>query len=98
LIAPIKTGGGVRMKILDAISQGLPVVGTSPAVGSLSSLFDLSTFDDDASFIAECRRLLLDRDAAATAGTNLYESNQQHWTERRPHCSVQELVLAGSRV
>jgi glycosyltransferase involved in cell wall biosynthesis len=98
LIAPIKTGGGVRMKILDAISQGLPVVGTSPAVGSLSSLFDLSTFDDDASFIAECRRLLLDRDAAATAGTNLYESNQQHWTKRRPHCSVQELVLAGSRV
>jgi polysaccharide biosynthesis protein PslH len=98
LIAPIKTGGGVRVKILDAISKGLPVVGTTPAVGSLSSLFDLSTFDDDESFIAECRRLLLDRDAAARAGTDLYESNRQHWLEKRPHRSVQDLLLAGARV
>jgi glycosyltransferase involved in cell wall biosynthesis len=98
LIAPIKTGGGVRVKILDAISKGLPVIGTSPAVGSLTSLFDLPTFDDEASFVAECRRLLLDRDVAVKVGTNLYESNQQHWQERRPHRSVQELVLAGSRV
>jgi hypothetical protein len=40
----------------------------------------------------------VDRDAAVKAGANLYEGNQQHWEERRPHRSVQELVLAGSRV
>jgi glycosyltransferase involved in cell wall biosynthesis len=97
-IAPIKTGGGVRMKLLDAASRGLPVVGSGPAVGSLSSLFGLPTFDDDEAFVAECRRLLLDSDAAAKAGTDLYERNLVHWREKRPHRAVQDLILAGTRV
>ena len=35
MIAPIKTGGGVRVKILDSIRMGLPVIGTTAAIGSL---------------------------------------------------------------
>ena len=34
MVAPIKTGGGVRVKILDSLRMGLPVVGTSAAIGS----------------------------------------------------------------
>jgi glycosyltransferase involved in cell wall biosynthesis len=97
LMAPIKTGGGVRVKILDAISKGLPVIGTSPGVGCLSTLFDLPTFDSDEEFIAECRRHLLDRDVAVKAGNDLYEGNRVHWAERRPHRSVEDLVRAGIR-
>jgi hypothetical protein len=98
LMAPIKTGGGVRVKILDSISKGLPVIGTSAAVGSLTALFDMPTFDDEEAFIAECRRYLLDRDVAVKAGNDLYESNRVHWAERRPHRSFEELVRAGTRV
>jgi hypothetical protein len=97
-IAPVRTGGGVRAKILDAASRGLPVVGTGPAVGSLDSLFGLPTFDDDDAFIAECRRYLLDRDAAASDGDRLYQTNREHWERRGPHRAVEELLRAGSRV
>ncbi len=95
LMAPIRTGGGVRVKLLDAASQGLPVVGSGPAVGSLRTLFGMSTFDDDDDFVAECRRMLLDRDAAVAAGNQLYEVNRQHWDEKRPYRAVESLVQAG---
>lgn len=97
LMAPIRTGGGVRVKLLDAVSQGLPVVGSGPAVGSLRTVFGMPTFDDDAAFIAECRRMLLDRDAAVAAGNDLYEMNHGHWQDKRPHQAVECLVRAAVR-
>jgi polysaccharide biosynthesis protein PslH len=95
LMAPIRTGGGVRVKLLDAASQGLPVVGSGPAVGSLTSVFGMSTFDDDDDFVAECRRMLLDRDAAVAAGKELYEVNRAHWEQKLPQRAVESLVQAG---
>jgi hypothetical protein len=74
--------------------MGLPVVGTTPAVGSLGELLELGVHDDDADFVAECRRLLLDAAAAAAAGDRLYALNSQYWLERRPHRAV-EALLAG---
>ena len=97
LIAPIKTGGGVRVKLLDSMRMGLPIVGTGPAVGSLKVLFELPTFDDEESFVAECRRFLLDRDAAVKAGNKLYELNTEHWRQRHPHQAVEELLRFGIR-
>jgi glycosyltransferase involved in cell wall biosynthesis len=97
LMAPIKTGGGVRVKLLDAASQGLPVVGSGPAVGSLRTVFGMSTFDDDDQFVAECRRMLLDRDAAVAAGDRLYDVNWRHWEEKKPYRAVESLVQAGIR-
>nr|WP_296769787.1 glycosyltransferase [Rhodococcus sp. (in: high G+C Gram-positive bacteria)] len=94
LIAPVATGGGVRVKILDAASKGLPVVGTSAAVGSLGSIFELPTFDDPEQFIAECRRYLLDRNTAVKAGERLYELNSERWEQRAPHTSVASLIGA----
>jgi glycosyltransferase involved in cell wall biosynthesis len=94
LIAPVKTGGGVRVKILDAARMGLPVVGTTAAVGSLGSLFGLGTFDDDDEFVAECRRHLQDSAVAVAAGDDLYGRNSQHWRDRRPHRAIEDLLLA----
>ncbi len=96
MIAPIKTGGGVRVKILDAARMGLPVVGTSEAVGSLGSLLDLTAFDDDEKFVSQCRRYLLDRDDAVAAGERLYEMNRRYWEERRPHRAVEALLRGES--
>jgi glycosyltransferase involved in cell wall biosynthesis len=95
LMAPIRTGGGVRVKLLDAACQGLPVVGTDAAVGSLKDVFGMSTFDDDDVFVAECRRMLLDRDVAVLEGNRLYETNRQHWADKRPQKAVEALVQAG---
>jgi glycosyltransferase involved in cell wall biosynthesis len=95
LMAPIRTGGGVRVKLLDAACQGLPVVGTDAAVGSLKDVFGMSTFDDDDVFVAECRRMLLDRDVAVAEGNRLHETNRQHWADKRPQKAVEALVQAG---
>jgi glycosyltransferase involved in cell wall biosynthesis len=92
MIAPISTGGGVRVKILDAARMGLPVVGTTAAVGSLDELLELGAHDDDADFVAECRRLLLDVQAAAAAGDRLYALNSRYWHDRRPHRAVEALL------
>ena len=96
LMAPIKTGGGVRAKLLEAASRGLPVVGTTAAIGSHGPLFGLATYDDDDALIAQCRRLLLDRPAAVAAGHDLYERNRLHWGDGRPQRSVQELLSVGA--
>jgi glycosyltransferase involved in cell wall biosynthesis len=94
MVAPIKTGGGVRVKILDSLRMGLPVVGTSAAIGDLDSLFDLETFDDDDGFVDECRRYLLDQKAAVAAAERVYEINKRRWEERRPHRAVEALLRA----
>lgn len=92
MIAPIKTGGGVRVKILDAARMGLPVVGTSAAIGSLAPLLGLTSFDGDDAFVAECRRYLLDDSAAPTAGGDLYERNAARWAQRLPHRAIEDLL------
>jgi glycosyltransferase involved in cell wall biosynthesis len=92
MIAPIRTGGGVRVKILDAIRMGLPVVGTTPAVGSLGGEGGLPVFDDDDAFVAECRRLLVDLDGAVTAGRAAFLANQEYWQEGRGRTAVATLV------
>jgi glycosyltransferase involved in cell wall biosynthesis len=93
MIAPISTGGGVRVKILDAARIGLPVVGTRAAVGSLGDLFGLDVFDDDAAFVAECRRLLTDRQAAVTAGQAIFLANQEYWQEGKARTAADSLIL-----
>jgi hypothetical protein len=55
----------------------------------------MSTFDDDDDFVAECRRMLLDRDVAVAEGNRLHETNRQHWADKRPQKAVEALVQAG---
>jgi glycosyltransferase involved in cell wall biosynthesis len=98
LMAPIKTGGGVRAKLLDAASRGLPVVATTPAIGSLGPLLHLTARDDDDDFVDQCRRFLLDRSAAAAAGRELYEVNRMHWEQGRPRQSIEDLLGAAAQV
>ena len=92
LIAPIRTGGGVRVKLLDTIRIGLPAVATAAAIGSLGPIFGLRPLDDDAAFIAECRRLLTEVPAAVDLGNQLYEINRQRWQDRLPHQAVADLL------
>ena len=93
MIAPIRTGGGVRVKLLDAIRMGTPVVGTTAAIGSLGRVVDLIAYDDDDAFITECRRLLVDLDAAVIAGRAVHRANAEYWKEGRGRREVATLIL-----
>lgn len=90
MVAPIVTGGGVRVKILDAASRGMPVVGTTAAVGSLGPVLGIDGIDDKHEFVQRCRRYLLDRSAAVADGDALYRANADRWNEGAPHRAVQE--------
>ncbi|ALG85851.1 glycosyltransferase [Gordonia phthalatica] len=90
LAAPIRTGGGVRVKILDVAARGLPVVGTRAAVGSLDSVLGLGVYDDRDAFVNQCRQLLTSPALAHRLGDSLYGANADRWRLRLPHRSVHE--------
>ncbi|MFY9713282.1 MAG: glycosyltransferase [Microbacterium sp.] len=90
LLAPVLTGGGVRVKLLEAASRGLPVVGTAAALGSHAELFGIGVNDSREEFVAQCRRFLLDRSAAAAEGERLYRVNADRWVQQVPHKRVAE--------
>lgn len=90
MVAPIQVGGGVRVKILEAATHGLPVVATSTGVGSLSELFGITPYDDQAGFVARCRELLADAAVAAAEGTRLFRANAEHWASDGPQRIVDD--------
>ncbi|MBN9157294.1 MULTISPECIES: glycosyltransferase [unclassified Microbacterium] len=89
VLAPIRTGGGVRVKILEAASRGLPVVGTRAAIGSLDGVLGLTAVEG-AEFIEEARRMLQDPAHARVAGEELDARNRAHWAEGAPQRAVAE--------
>jgi len=54
--------------------------------------------DDDDDFVDQCRRFLVDRSAAATAGRELFEVNRLHWEQERPRQSIEDLLGAAAQV
>jgi hypothetical protein len=92
LLAPISTGGGVRVKMLDAASRGLPIVPTTAALGSLGPVFGIDVVDGEEAFVARAREYLLDREAASREAHRLYEANASRWEQRIPHARVQDWI------
>jgi glycosyltransferase involved in cell wall biosynthesis len=92
LAAPIDVGGGVRVKLLEAASLGLPVVATPAAAGSLTKLLGLEPAADDLAFVAACRRLLTAPEFAASQGAQLHAANAAHWESGRPAASVADFL------
>lgn len=81
LVAPVSTGGGVRVKVLEAAARGLPVVSTPAGVGSIESLLGIVPAAGE-EFVSRCRSLLLDPALAAAEGDALHRSNAHHWEQR----------------
>jgi glycosyltransferase involved in cell wall biosynthesis len=69
-VAPLRSGGGTRLKILEALDAGRPVVATSVAVDGLEDLIGegVVVADDSRSMIEALSRLLDDPDRAAALG------------------------------
>ena len=77
LLAPVAIGGGVRVKILDAVRHGVPVVGTSAAVGSCSRYLPVVPCDSETEFSAAAITLLRDGPTRRDQGAALYEANRE---------------------
>ncbi len=69
-VAPLRSGGGTRLKILEALDAGRPVVATSVAVDGLEDLIGegVVVADDPASMIDAVSGLLNDPDRATALG------------------------------
>lgn len=93
LAAPIDVGGGVRVKFLEAASRGLPVVATHAGVGPIEASLGLEGCDEE-SFVARCRRLLADPEAAAADGAVLHQTNERLWSARRGQDAVHGWLAA----
>jgi glycosyltransferase involved in cell wall biosynthesis len=69
-VAPLRSGGGTRLKILEALDAGRPVVATSVGVSGLDDLVGdgVVVADDPAAMAAEIGTLLADDARAAALG------------------------------
>ena len=77
-VAPIRSGGGTRIKILEAFAFGRPVVATTVGAEGIEARNGDSIFiaDEPDAFAARCVQLLKDealRDSMAAAGRRLVE-------------------------
>jgi glycosyltransferase involved in cell wall biosynthesis len=70
VVAPLRLGGGTRMKIVEALARGAPVVATPTAAEGLHANpgRDIVLADDADAFAHACIRLLEDPAAAAAIG------------------------------
>ena len=74
-LAPLLTGGGTRLKILEAMALRTPVVSTSKGVEGLDAVAgsQILTADAPEKFAQETIRLLRDRDLRAKIAANGFE-------------------------
>jgi glycosyltransferase involved in cell wall biosynthesis len=87
LVAPIRAGGGTRLKILEAMAARLPVVSTTVGCEGIDVIpgRDLLVGDTAEDFAAACVTVLRDRErhaALAAAGFELV-SSRYRWSEIR---------------
>jgi glycosyltransferase involved in cell wall biosynthesis len=79
LLAPVPIGGGVRVKMLDAIRHGLAAVGSPEAVGSIGDYLPIEAASDDDVFCDRAIELLASPERAREEGDRLYEASRELW-------------------
>ena len=75
-VAPLRAGGGTRLKVLEALDAGRPVIGTSMGLEQLEDLIGCGAYaaDDPAEFADRLLELLADGPRAADVGRQGHES------------------------
>ena len=97
-VAPILVGGGIIVKVLDAMAAGIPVVTTTYGNEGINAIpgRDLIVADDPVSFAAGVVRVLSDRQFAAQLGKKGKEFVLRHYSTgaavREMEAAYQEIV------
>jgi polysaccharide biosynthesis protein PslH len=81
LLAPVTTGGGVRVKVLEAAAHGVPVVGYPAALGTIPAYLPLTAAPGPDDLVGAAASLLGDRRALEVAGGSLHERVTGLWRE-----------------
>lgn len=91
MVVPLRSGGGTRLKILEAMAAGVPVVSTSVGCEGLDVTcgVDLLTSDSPDAFAERCVQLLRDRDLR----TNLAKHARQKVEARYDWQSIAENLV-----
>ncbi|HEY5974721.1 MAG TPA: glycosyltransferase family 4 protein, partial [Geobacteraceae bacterium] len=95
-VAPILTGGGIIVKLLDALAAGTPTVSSSfgnEGVGAVAGR-DLLVADEPAAFAAAVVRLLDDQEYAARLGASGQAFVRQQYGREAVMARLDE-VIAG---
>lgn len=100
-IVPIWSGGGTRLKILEAMALGTPVVSTSKGAEGLSALDGTSILiaDEAEKFASSVIRLLQDRQYGKQLASNAFQlvKERYDWAQIMPgFLQMIEKVTAGS--
>jgi len=81
MITPIEGGGGTRIKILEAMAAGLPVISTSTGIAGLNVTDGENVFiaDGPSEMAKKAKRLLEDKDLALKIGRNAREHVRKYF-------------------
>ena len=82
MVAPVLTGAGVKTKVLDGWSVGLPVVATSAGAAGLDRAAGLLVADDASAFAHAVLRLRDDAALARSTGAAGRAALEQEWSSR----------------
>jgi glycosyltransferase involved in cell wall biosynthesis len=102
-VAPLRAGGGTRLKLLEAFAVGLPVVATTIASAGIAVRHgqDIATADDEAAFASEVIRLLSDASVRRAQSESARRLVEEHYDWRSIAADYQEdlydVVRAGLR-
>ena len=81
-LCPMRDGGGSRLKILDALAMGKPIVATTMAYEGISVTPDLNVLiaDTPNEFVRQIGRLFNDRDLCSTLGDAAHRFVLEHYS------------------
>lgn len=96
MIVPLRHGAGVKFKVVDAISNAVPIVTTSVgAEGIFEGIESLETYDDAVSFANEVIRKLRDQAAAEREAQALAHSFATKQRNQAPDAAVRKAYFGG---
>lgn len=93
-IAPMASGSGVPIKILEAMAAGVPVVADPWSAAGLEDPGAVVVADDDSGWVEALHRLLVDGPAAAEQATRGREVWRTHYSPARIRAAVRAAVDA----
>jgi glycosyltransferase involved in cell wall biosynthesis len=81
-LCPMRDGGGTRLKILDALSMGKPIVATSMALEGIDVMpeQDVLVGDTPEAFVTQIKRLVADEALQARLSANGRAFVEQHFS------------------
>lgn len=91
-VAPIRVGGGTRLKILDAWAMGTPVIGTSAAMEGVQGV-DGSNYllaDSPRAFVTQVKRILSDPPLLQRLGANGRRTVEAAYSWKRIGATLRE--------